>query len=554
MSKYSIGIDYGSLSARAILIDLSNGAEVATSEFVYPHAVMPRDFFPGITLDKAVALQHPQDYLDALQHTLKELITETDVNIEDIVGLGIDFTSCTILPITQDGTPLCFLDKYKNNPHAYVKLWKHHGGQKEADEITKLAQERKESWLSAYGNKVSSEWLMPKLLEILHKEPELYQETDKFVEAGDWLVWQITGQKVRNSSMSGFKAFWNKREGYPSHEFWGSLQKEFEYVLEDKVAGEVIPTGTKAGEITEYGAKLTGLKPGTAVAAPIIDAHAAMPAAGIVDEGKLLMVIGTSTGHLVLSKEEKNVEGICGSVMDGIIPGYVAYEAGQSCVGDNFAWFIKNCVPERYEIEARECGKNIFQYVTDKAAEFDVGESGIVVLDWWNGNRSPLADFDLSGMILGLTLQTKPEEIFRGIMEATAFGTRAIVDLFLENGVKIDEVYAAGGISRKNPFMMQMYADVLGKDVKITKTTQAGAKGSAIFASVAGGYFATIKEAADVIADKCDLIYHPNKENSEKYRRLYQEYVKLTEYFGKGGNDVMKRLSSFGKGKEDWQP
>ena len=214
----------------------------------------------------------------------------------------------------------------------------------------------------------------------------------------------------------------------------------------------------------------------------------------------------------------------------------------------------KNCVPERYEIEARECGKNIFQYVTDKAAEFDVGESGIVVLDWWNGNRSPLADFDLSGMILGLTLQTKPEEIFRGIMEATAFGTRAIVDLFLENGVKIDEVYAAGGISRKNPFMMQMYADVLGKDVKITKTTQAGAKGSAIFASVAGGYFATIKEAADVIADKCDLIYHPNKENSEKYRRLYQEYVKLTEYFGKGGNDVMKRLSSFGKGKEDWQP
>ncbi|MBQ8526518.1 MAG: ribulokinase [Clostridia bacterium] len=543
MKKYSIGIDYGTLSARAVLVELTNGTEVASSEFVYPHGVMGADEFPG--LERSSAIQHPQDYLDAMSHTMRDIVSRSGVDAADIVGMGIDFTACTVLPVDENGTPLCFKEKFKDNPHAHVKLWKHHGAQAEADLITRVAEEEKEPWLDMYGKKVSSEWFFPKLLEVLNKAPEVYAETFRYIEAADWLVWQLTGVESHSSCMAGYKALWNKSTGYPSNEFWGKVHSGFGDIIGTKVSEKVSPAGTEVGKINDSGAALTGLAVGTSVAAPVIDAHAALPAAGIVGDGKLMIIIGTSSCHIVMDKEDKPVDGICGRVNDGIIPGYVAYEAGQSCVGDNFDWFIKNCIPEKYEIEARESGKNIFVYVTEKAEKLAIGESGLAVLDWWNGNRSPLADMELSGLILGLTLQTKPEEIYRAIIEATAFGTKAIIDSYEAGKVKIDEIYAAGGISQKNPFLMQIYADVTGKSIKVAASTQAGAKGSAVFGALAGGYFADADAAAGVIADKCEIEYHPIAENTKKYEKLYKEYQLLTEYFGKGGNDVMKRLKNF---------
>ncbi len=542
MKKYSIGIDYGTLSARALLVDMTTGAEVAVSEFAYPHAVIEGKFLDGSDLEKTTALQHPQDYLDALKNTLTDIIAKSGISTDEVAGIGLDFTSCTVLPVTEDGTPLCFLDEFKNNPQAYVKLWKHHSAQPEADEITALAEAENAKWLDTYGKKVSSEWIFPKIYETLHKAPEVYEKAFRFVEAADWLTWQMTGIETHSSCMAGYKGLWNKAESYPSNEFWGKLDSRLGNIIGTKISENVLPTGTKLGEINESGSKLTGLSTGTAVAVPIIDAHAALPAAGIVDGRKLMMIIGTSTCHIVMSEKDNPVDGICGSVTDGIIPGLVAYEAGQACVGDSFDWFIKNCVPESYATDAKAQGKNIFAYVTEKAEALNVGESGILALDWWNGNRTPLADYDLTGMILGLTLQTKPEEIFRGIIESTAFGTKAIVDLYENNGVEINEVYAAGGISQKNALLMQIYADVLGKEIKIASSTQAGAKGSAIFASVAGGYFDTVQKAADVIADKCEITYTPNPEDTKKYEKIYREYVELTDYFGRGGNDVLKRL------------
>ncbi len=540
MKKYSIGIDYGTLSARALLIDLETGKELAESEFVYPHAVMTDKDFTGIHLLKTDAFQHPQDYLDVFSGTVKSVLKESGILPEQVVGVGIDFTSCTALPVKADGTPLCFFEKFKNEPQSYVKLWKHHSAEPEAEAITKAALSSGEAWLEAYGGKVSSEWLFPKLLETMHKSPAVYNECDCFLEAGDWLVWQLTGEEVRSSCMAGYKALWSKDTGYPSNAFWSKVDAGFGDVIGTKISEEVKPTGTKAGTISKKGAELSGLCEGTAVAVPIIDAHAALPAAGIVNDGRLMIIAGTSSCHIVMSHEDKEVRGICGRVQDGIIPGLVAYEAGQACVGDSFDWFVKNCVPSAYAEEAKAKNQNIFDYITQKAERLSVGESGILALDWWNGNRTPYANYDLTGTIIGLNLRTKPEEIFRAIIESTAFGTKAIIDLYNQNGIRVSEIYAAGGISQKNAFMMQVYADVLGCPIKIAASTQAGAKGSAIFASVAGGYFDNVFDAAAVIADKSEKVYYPNDENHKKYQILYKEYLNVSDFFAK--NNIMRNI------------
>ena len=540
MKKYAVGVDFGTLSARAVLIDLSNGMEAAVSEYVYPNGILTDHFFNGVTMEKTTALQHPQDYLDALGITIRRLLENTGVDAADIVGIGLDVTSSTVLPVMEDGTPLCFAEPFRNEPHAYLKLWKHHSAQREADDMTRIAKERQEPWLGRYGGKVSSEWFFPKLLEIFRKAPDVYRKMFRFVEAADWLVWMLTGEETHSSCMAGYKALWNG--AYPEKSFWRALDESFSDVIGTKVSENIRSIGTKAGEINAFGAELTGLKSGTAVVVGGIDAHCALPAAGIVDEGKLLMIIGTSTCHIIMSREEKGVNGICGSVRNGVAPGYVAYEAGQPCVGDCLGWFVKNMVPESYAQEARKAEKTLFQLLDEKAEKLTVGESRLLVLDWWNGNRSPFADYDLTGMILGLTLKTKPEEIYRAIIEGTAFGTRAIVDLYNRSGVPVQALHAAGGIPQKNPFFMQIYADVLGMDIRVTKSTLAGAKGSAIYAAVAGGQFDSLQAAAEVLADPTERIYHPNPENTAKYDKLYREYAALSQYFGNGGNDVMKRL------------
>ena len=545
--KYSIGVDYGSLSGRAVVVDLETGAELSAAIKNYTHAVMDKTLPDGTTrLGPDWALQHPMDYLEVLKETVPAALKEAGVDPKDVVGLGIDFTACTVLPVDKEGEPLCFNDKYKSNPHSYVKLWKHHAAQDEANRLNAVAEERGEPFLKRYGGKISSEWLVPKVWQVLNEAPEIYEAMDRFMEAADWVVMQLTGVEARNSCTAGYKAIWHKKDGYPDKAFFKALDPRLENFVDDKLSRSISSLGDKAGELTEKAAALTGLLPGTAVAVANVDAHVAVPAVGITRPGQMLMIMGTSTCHILLGEEEKLVPGMCGVVEDGVLPGYMGYEAGQSCVGDHFDWFVKNCVPAVYTKEAEEKGWSIHKLLREKAIKLKVGESGLVALDWWNGNRSVLVDVDLTGLIVGLTLLTRPEEIYRALIEATAYGTRMIVETFRESGVPIDQLFAAGGIADKDAFMMQIYSDVTNMEIRISGSAQAPALGSAMFGAVAAGKarggFDTIVEAAEKLGKVKDIVYKPIPENVAAYNKLYEEYKQLHDYFGRGGSDVMKRL------------
>ena len=545
--KYTIGIDYGTQSGRALLVEVATGKEIATAVKVYPHGVMD-EYLPGgkTKLPPDFALQYPMDYLDVLRETIPKVLKEANVSAADVIGLGIDFTACTMLPIDKDGTPLCFHEEYKTNPHSYVKLWKHHAAQDEANMLNEIAKDRGEDFLRLYGGKISSEWLIPKIWQIYNEAPEIYNNAARFMEATDWVIMQLTGVERRNSCTAGYKAIWNKQKGYPSKDFFKALNPGLENLVQEKLSTDIYPIGSKAGEITEKASKLTGLLVGTSIAVANVDAHVAVPAVGITDEAKLLMIMGTSTCHILLGTEEKIVPGMCGVVEDGVIPGYFGYEAGQSCVGDHFEWLVENSVPKAYFKEAEDKGVDIHALLTDKAGMLRAGESGLLALDWWNGNRSVLVDADLTGMMLGCTLLTKPEEMYRALIEATAYGTRMIVETFRENGVQIKELYAAGGIAEKNKLMMQIYSDITNMEIRISASPQAPALGSAMFGAIAagkekGGYNSLV-DAAQKMSKVREDYYKPIPENVSTYNRLYAEYKILHDYFGRGENDVMKRL------------
>ncbi len=541
MAKYTIGVDFGTLSGRAVLVSLETGAEIATAVYEYPHKVMETALPCGTLLDKNSALQHPKDYMDALSYTVREVMKTEGVSPAEVVGVGIDFTACTMFPVDEDGEPLCYQKKWEKEPHAYVKLWKHHAAQSEADEITALARKENKKWLERYGGKVSSEWLFPKILEILHKCPEVYRETARFIEAGDWLVWQLTGEESHSSCMAGYKGSWHHEEGYPDNEFLKKLHPELDGIVGTKVSEKVLPAGTLAGYLNDAGASLLGLCPGTAVSVPLIDALAALPAANVTGPGKLMLVIGTSSCHILLSEEEQEVPGICGVVKDGSVAGFYSYEAGQACVGDHFAWFMEKCLPADVKEQAEKEGKSVYAYMREKAAALSPGKSGILALDWWNGNRTPYVDANLSGMFLGMTLATRPEELYRALIEATAYGTKQIIDTYEKGGVSTGAIYACGGIAEKDPLTMQIYADVCGKEIRVCGSPQAGALGSAMHAAVSAGYFKNLDEAAPVMAKLKDVVYRPIPAHTEVYEKLYSEYITLAEYFTKE-NQVMKRL------------
>ena len=545
MSKYSIGVDFGTLSGRAVLVDVRNGEDLASSTYEYPHGVMDSVLPTGMKLGHDYALQHPQDYVDVLYHTIPDVLKKSGVNSNDVIGIGTDFTACTVLPVLADGTPLCFLEDLKSEPHAYVKLWKHHAAQDHANRLNEIAENMAEPWLKNYGGKISSEWSIPKLWQVLEEAPEIYEQMDRWVEAADWIIWQLTGIYMANSCTAGYKAMYNKTTGYPNKAFFAALDPRLENVVAEKLATTITPLGQRAGGLTDEMAQKLGLQPGTAVAVGNVDAHVTVPAVGIADTGKMLAIIGTSTCHMLLDSKEVQVPGICGMVADGILPGFYGYEAGQSCVGDHFAWLIESCVPASYQHEASAKSMNLHDFLTQKAESLNVGESGIIALDWWNGNRSILVDVDLTGLFIGMTLQTKPEELYRALIEATAFGTRVLVENYRQNGIAVEEFYASGGISQKNPFMMQVYADVLNMPVKIAGSDNGPALGSAIFGAVAagsaaGGYDVFI--AAEKMGKLKDIVYLPNAENAMVYDKLYAEYKTLHDYFGCGENDVMKRL------------
>lgn len=546
-NKYTIGVDYGTQSGRAVLVNLADGQEVADHVTPYRHHVID-EFLPGSgkKLEHDWALQHPGDYLEVLKASVPAVIQQSGIDPADVIGIGIDFTACTMLPVDELGEPLCFQPELADQPHSWVKLWKHHAAQPEADKINAIAAERGEAFLPRYGGKISSEWMIAKVWQILDEAPAIYERADRFLEATDWVISQMTGQIVRNSCTAGYKAIWHKQDGYPSKEYFKALDPRLEDLTDTKLRGEVRPLGSSAGGLTEKMAEMMGLTPGIAVAVGNVDAHAAVPAVGVVTPGKLVMAMGTSICHMLLGTEEKQVEGMCGVVEDGIIPGLYGYEAGQSAVGDIFEWYVEEALPAYVKEAASEEGIGVHQWLEREAAAYKPGQTGLLALDWWNGNRSVLVDTDLTGLMLGMTLLTKPQEIYRALLEATAFGTRKIVDAFHENGVAVDVLYACGGLPQKNRLLMQIYADVTNREIMVADSKQTPALGAAMFAAVAageaqGGYDSII-DAAEKMARVKEETFKPIPEHVEVYEQLYQEYSKLHDYFGRGENDVMKRL------------
>ncbi|MCB0074734.1 MAG: ribulokinase, partial [Caldilineaceae bacterium] len=513
-----------------------------------------------VPLEPDWALQDPDDYIEVIKRTIPAVLEESGIDPADVIGLGIDFTACTMLPVKADGTPLCRLPAYRDKPHAWIKLWKHHAAQPEADRINAVAREMGEPWLDLYGGKISSEWFFSKALQILDEAPEVYAAADRLIEAADWVIWQLTGRETRNSCTAGYKAIWQKEEGFPGKDFLGALHPDLADVVDTKLSRTILPLGAKAGELTPQAAAWTGLQPGTAVAVANVDAHVTVPAAQATDPGVMVMIMGTSTCHMVNATERKQVPGMCGVVEDGILPGLFGYELGQSGVGDIFAWFVKNGVPPQYHEEAKRKGVSIHTVLEEHAARRKPGESGLLALDWWNGNRSTLVDVELSGLLIGATLATTAPEIYRALIEATAFGTRAIIEALTCSGVAVDRIVAAGGLPEKNRMLMQIYADVTNRSFNIVKSAQAAALGAAMHGAVAAGAarggYEDIFAAAEKMGGLKDEFYTPIPANVALYDRLYADYKLLYDYFGRGGNDVMKRLRALRRemhGGEDEQ-
>ena len=545
--RYTIGIDFGTLSGRAVLVDVATGEEVATAVHEYEHGVIDERLpESGVELPPDFALQDPDDYLRVFETTIPALLRESGVRPEQVIGIGIDFTSCTMLPTYRDGEPLCRDPKFRPNPHAWVKLWKHHAAQPEANRLNEIARRRGERFLERYGGKISSEWFFPKVWEILNKAPEVYEAADRLLEAADWVVWQLTGAERRNACTAGYKALWDKRSGFPDPDFFAALDPRLARVVDEKMTRTFFPAGTRAGTLQPAVADRLGLRPETAVAVGNVDAHVSVPAATVTEPYRMVMVMGTSICHMLLGTEMKPIEGICGVVEDGILPGYYGYEAGQAAVGDMFGWFVENAVPASYVAEAERRGVDLYRLMEEKAARLRPGESGLLALDWWNGNRSVLVDADLSGLIVGYGLHTRPEDIYRALLEAAAFGTAVIVRAFEQGGIPVEALYACGGLPQRSPLLMQIFADVTGKDIYVAASGQAPALGSAMFAAVAagpeaGGY-ADIRAAAARMARLHETVYRPRPEHHRVYRELFGEYLRLHDYFGRGSGDVMKRL------------
>ena len=545
--KYTIGVDFGTESGRAVLVDVAAGEELATSVHTYANGVIDERLpESGVVLEPDWALQDPNDYLEVLKHAVPAVLRESGVDPADVIGLGIDFTACTVLPTTADGTPLAFLPEWRANPHAWVKLWKHHAAQPEADRINAVARARGEPWLPLYGGKISSEWFYSKALQMLNEAPAVYRAADRFIEAADWVIWQLTGQETRNVCTAGYKAIWQEDRGFPSREFFAALHPAMADIVDTKMRREVAPLGGKAGALTPEAAAWTGLRPGTAVAVANVDAHVTVPVTGSTAPGTMVMIMGTSTCHVVIGETLADVPGMCGVVQGGVVPGLFGYEAGQSAVGDIFAWFVEHGVPATYRDEAARRGVSLHALLEAEAAQLRPGRERaarprlVERQPVHPGRRGP------ERPAVGMTLATTAPDIYRALIEATAYGTREIVEALARGGVPVTTLIAAGGLPERNRLLMQIYADVLGRDIRVVRSSQAGAVGAAMHAAVAagpdaGGY-ADIHAAAARMGGLRDDVYTPIPAHSQVYDRLYAEYQTLYAYFGRGQNDVMKRL------------
>jgi len=541
---YTIGIDFGTESGRALLVDVRDGREVATAVHPYANGVID-EHLPGSSkpLPPDWALQDPQDYIEVIKNTVPAVLAQSGIDAAEVVGVAIDFTACTMLPTKADGTPLCMLPELRQNPHSWIKLWKHHAAQPEADQINETARNMGEDWLIRYGGKISSEWFFSKALQILQEAPEIYAAADRLIEAADWVIWQMTGVETRNMCTAGYKAMVQDGD-FPSREYFAALNPAFADVVDSKMSRTFARLGDNAGGLTAQFAAWTGLKEGIAVAVANVDAHVTAPAVKATQPGVMVMIMGTSTCHIMSGDQLQDVDGMCGVVPDGVIPGLYGYEAGQSGVGDIFAWFVENAVPPEYHDAAKAAGMNLHEYLEHESAKQKPGEHGLIALDWWNGNRSTLVDADLTGLLVGATLATRAPDIYRALIESTAYGTRVIIEAFEERGIPVKELVAAGGLPDKNALLRQIYADVTGRTLKLAGSTQAPALGSAMHAAVAAGIYPDINAAAEKMGKLKEEVVTPIPENKAVYDQLFAEYKTLYDYFGRGTNDVMKRLKA----------
>ncbi|QRP50918.1 ribulokinase [Amycolatopsis sp. FDAARGOS 1241] len=539
----TVGIDFGTLSGRAVVVRVRDGAELGSAVYEYPHGVVDRNLpATGEPLPPDWALQVPADYLGVLRTAVPAALEVSGVNPAHVIGIGTDFTACTVVPTTVDGTPLCALPEFEREPHAYVKLWRHHAAQPQADRITELARQRAEKWLPRYGGLISSEWEFAKALQVLEEAPAVYAATAHWVELADWIVWQLTGTYVRNACTAGYKGLLQDGE-YPSADFLRELNPAFGDFVTAKLDHPLGRLGDRAGSLTAEAAAWTGLPEGIAVAVGNVDAHVTAPAAQAVEPGRMVAIMGTSTCHVLNAEELREVPGMCGVVDGGIVPGLWGYEAGQSGVGDIFAWFVDHGVPPSYHEDARRSGVTLHEHLTELAAYQDIGAHGLLALDWHSGNRSVLVDHELSGVVLGQTLATRAEDTYRALLEATAFGTRTIIEAFQDSGVPVTELVVAGGLIR-NAFLMQLYADVVNLPLSVIGSAQGPALGSAIHAAVAAGAYPDITAAARAMGSVRRGVYQPVPDHAAAYDRLYADYRELHDHFGRGGSAVLHRLAA----------
>jgi L-ribulokinase len=533
---YAIGVDFGTESGRAALVDLDSGEVKATNAVRYPSVVIDQKLpSTGERLPHDYALQDPDDWVTVLTRSIPAVIKESGVDAEQVVGIGIDFTSCTVLPTTGDGTPLCTLDEWRDRRHAWPKLWKHHAAQPVADRLNEVALERGEAFLERYGGRISSEWYFPKLIEVWLEDREVYDACAAFIEATDWIIWWLTGSQVRQTATAGFKAMWSPEEGLPPTEYFTAAYPGFDKPGE-KLGDTFVPLGSKAGTLRPEAAKKLKLSENTAVAVGNVDAWVSVPGVGVEDPGTFVIVIGTSICDMIVHPEETRLPGITGVVKDGILPGLYGYEAGQAAVGDMLAWFVNDLVqaPDSYgELEKA-------------AANLKPGETGLLALDWWNGNRTILADADLTGAIFGLTLQTTREEIYRALLESIAFGSRRIMDNFEEHGLVLSEIVACGGIAERSPLMMQLLADTSGRRVHVPEIAEIPARGAALFGAVAAGVFDDIGAAIEATRPKKVRTYEPNLEAKKTYDRVYEIYRALYEFLGRSDARLLHELKRIG--------
>ena len=545
MPRYSIGLDYGTSSVRGLLVDVSSGEELASSVFPYPHGKA------GIQTDERdpdVARQHPQDYLDGAQSVIRGVLEQgasrPGFAPDQVIGLGVDTTGSTPIPVDANGTPLALKPEFADNMAAMVYLWKDHTGHAEAAEITALAAKMRPQYLLKCGGIYSAEWYWSKVLRCLRADPAVFEAAYTWVEHADWLPAVLAGethpdQMKRCICAAGHKAMFHPEwGGYPDEEFLSGLDPRL-VRLRRTLPAHAFHIGEVAGTLSAEWASLTGLPEGIPISVGAFDAHLGGVGSGI-KPGALVKNIGTSTCDMMvapLGNDLADIPGLCGIVPESILPGFYGLEAGQSAVGDIFNWFVSGIQPAGQGHEE----------LTEAASKLLPGESGLLALDWHNGNRTVLVDQRLTGGILGLTLQTTPADMYRAWIEATAFGSRVIMERFEEYGQKVETIINCGGISVKNPLVMQIYADVMGRPIAISRSAQTAALGSAIAGAVAAGAYPSFAEATDAMTALNPRVFQPDPVNQAVYDRLYALYHRIHDAFGVKGmqddlSDVMKAL------------